>query len=261
MKPLPEMKRERDTGQIVITFIGGTCHYHSEAYLDPVSITFLSFERLTRFTAAEIEPDQSDLIQFSDEELPEGVNLEFAELMVRAIADGDQAAFLIAANEASRPDKFVVSDDLQIQARVIQEIGEGDARLEVGEQSSSLRGFYREMWLRAVDAKFSARKVRGVDAPERRLYFLRSTIEYEALYPGENHPREVIVCWCKSEDCSDKWPVLARDADALNSRPYFCLSVDQYKVSGKETLSTSVELPSTEYGFAEPDWDGDGRPG
>ena len=86
------------------------------------------------------------------------------------------------------------------------------------------------------------------------------TLDYEAGFPNQKDPREVIVCWCKSADCTGKWPVFSADADALPDRPYLCVMLEQAQIYEREGWTTMATFRGAQYGFAEPDWDGDGNP-
>lgn len=59
--------------------------------------------------------------------------------------------------------------------------------------------------------------------------------------PGDSGHVFAHLCYCRTADCSGRWPIASRDADAGPDRPYVCVSV-----SGRITPPAALSL------YAEP---------
>ncbi len=254
-------RQEEETGESVIWWLTGTCHSHSEVFVDPVAVTFLELKPLTRFTETDVAVEQSDLVEFEESELPDGLELGYAEMLIEALANRDRALFHIATEPQFRPADFELEENSQLGAQLIGKAGGSGFELRLAGESFNLGRFESEKWFEAVEESSNARRVPLAVQPPRKLYFLQDTLDYELEYPDDRYPREVIACWCKSADCSGKWPVFETDADALFDRPYYCVMLEQTRIQGREGWFTYATLRDAEYGFAEPDWDDDGQPG
>ncbi len=59
------------------------------------------------------------------------------------------------------------------------------------------------------------------------------------------------ICFCRSADCTGRWPIATFDADNLPSRPYACTMVEPYLVfrQGKRPM---FRTPMERYGLSEP---------
>jgi hypothetical protein len=72
--------------------------------------------------------------------------------------------------------------------------------------------------------------------------------ENELRQSEENY--SAVACFCRTADCTDRWPIEYRDADNLPSRPYACTDIGSYLLDGKRTLYVTTEVG--EEGLPEP---------
>lgn len=230
---------ERTDGSISITFLSGTCHYHSEVYIHPVAATFLELEPQIRFTSAEVSPDEAGLVAIEESQVPGTIDLAIGAALVRAIAEGDANAFHMLMSPSGRSNDFAVRGNFTVAGTYVQGIWSGRDPQE---------------WADALEAKYSARQI-DLDAADRRRLFLdRSSVEYARAYPEDGIEPEVISCWCKTADCEGKWPVFTSDADARHQRPYLCVTLEGDARTGLDQRVTYARIHTIDYGFAEPDW-------
>lgn len=59
------------------------------------------------------------------------------------------------------------------------------------------------------------------------------------------------VCFCRSRECSGRWPIASFDADNVPARPYACTEFGSFVEMGREV--DRFKTPMEKYGLAEPD--------
>jgi hypothetical protein len=63
------------------------------------------------------------------------------------------------------------------------------------------------------------------------------------------------VCFCRTGDCSGRWPIASFDADNLPSRPYACTTIAPYVVYKQGyRLTFNTPVPTEKGGLTEPHW-------
>ncbi len=62
---------------------------------------------------------------------------------------------------------------------------------------------------------------------------------------------DAFACFCRTADCTGRWPIASFDVDNLPSRPYACIRVADYVVFQKG-LRPVIMLPEVEAGLKEP---------
>jgi hypothetical protein len=115
-----------------------------------------------------------------------------------------------------------------------------------GRDVGALRSFVglwseHEHWNRARWARVFSRWLMGYDgsplaalrdgpASPQTAYFRERilSVEKEEGASGDWH-----VCYCKTADCTNLWPISARDATAESSRPYLCLIAFNDRLSSR----------------------------
>lgn len=218
-------ERRDEEGRPVIVFLGGTCHYHSEAYVAPTALVFLNFDPVAPFTREELDTQPLSgaalrLVEVSPDDVPDKFDLRVGPAMLRAIAERDESAFHLLRSFSQRPGDFVVMDDLSV----------------VGEWRGA-RSPWRDdqNWANALHARRSVQSIDYASDPQK-LFTLPASGDHEAGL--------VIACWCKTDDCSDKWPALLDEAGAEGRQPYFCLWLQSERSGGRQ--QTYATLPKTD---------------
>lgn len=203
-----------------IIMVGGYCHTSLETYVRVESVTVLSRAPIPRLTEAEVPPEQRQFVPASLNLPGYDRHLDAARRLITAVAQGDAEAYeRLESPEKAEP---------------------GEEGLLVGNR----------------EAQASFRHWRG-DRPLfaailRDRYPMQAFVAREWLDdPGDEVP--LIACWCKTRDCSGRWPIHRADADNASGRPYLCVATGLYTIYGKgETVMAELRfLPG---GFAEPRW-------
>lgn len=240
-----------DNGEevVVLTMLTGTCHYTSDAVLRPTGFAFDNLQVLERYTAANLPPEQWTLRPANLS--PEQTETVIAKAtdMISTLTNDDEAWYYLTVNPPITPVETGIGKPLP---RVDRSAGFGEMKLKVGEQSNSIYSGRFDDWLDARAARFAARELPPSLSQPPQIY------SEHPVYDEDDDQIYVRVCWCRTEDCAGKWPVTWADADALRSRPYLCLTVEEQKYSNGDTRFT-VEVPNTRYGFAEPEWEQDAQ--
>jgi hypothetical protein len=117
-----------------------------------------------------------------------------------------------------------------------------DAGLERKQDKDALLDFL----LRSRTSPFFSIRA-GEAAPQEIILVEKSRLlsEPEALDDYSS-----IVCFCREENCSGRWPIASFDADNLPSRPYACTEVGSY-LDGKRWVP-DFTTPMERGGLAEP---------
>lgn len=92
---------------------------------------------------------------------------------------------------------------------------------------------------------------RDREAPQQTILVDRSL-----LYPDPERANRfdddysAIVCFCRTADCTGRWPIASFDADNLPSRPYACTRIEPYLNDG--ATEPHFTTPIGKSGLAEP---------
>ena len=224
-------EEKQEPGMIIM--LTGFCHMTLENFVDPVSLVVTSHAPITRLTEKEVPPDRRRLID-PPADLPDrAAKIAFARTGMAALASGDEAAFLRLHN----PD--------------------------IAAEMASLNGKAPSAWLKESIGKAHAafRDQAGQHGPftavdpaggsQERAFVDRENLDFAKTNPQMSV--SVTVCWCKTADCKDKWPVVPADAaDNLPDRPYVCVTAYDYNTN-KGPVRT-IDTSSKVKGLAEPDW-------
>ncbi|WP_284126366.1 hypothetical protein [Parerythrobacter aestuarii] len=254
-------KNAESEGLLYITFIGGTCHYHSLPYIDPVAVTFLSFNGIERYTTDEVSADKTDLLELSPGDLATGIDLRLAQWLVAAIIEGNEAAFHAITNPENRPEAMAFDSTAPFVGLSIEPGEDGDPpRIVAGEFSKELFRRSLDQWAKARELSSWLETPLPLDHMPRKLFTLR---DWESpggeVISGPVDIAEVRACWCKKGDCSGKWPAFFGDADMVRDRPYFCIDLGMWTVFKRTELEPYAGLTESEYGMAEPVWPEEGQ--
>lgn len=215
-----------------IIMVSGYCHTSLETYIEPVVVRVLRSGPITRLLEEEVPEDRRELVDAPAEFIGLALYLSGARTMADALATGDEETF----RRLVRPD---LQDD-------IDKLG-----------SKSPPGWLRSA-LREVHSEFTSHKA------------LRRS--FAAIYPLGTRPQRVlvdradrdafrttgdvlshfVVCWCKTADCTGRWPVRAFDADNHPNRPYLCAIANDYILGPRAGRALQVNVDAEEEGFAEP---------
>lgn len=223
--------------ELVMT--GGYCHTSMNDYVRPVVVDRHAQERIVRFTQSELAPAQWELVE-APADLPRlGEQVTAATGLAQALADGDAHAF----GMLTMPD---VADEL-----------------------AKAKGKPLESWVidRMADSRTDFTKARRIGtvlkailplatAQSRTLISSRELARFRAPpKAGDEAPSEfyLTTCWCRTTDCTGRWPVLNVDADNLPSRPYACVETSGYLLGPGEATVIAARAEVETEGFGEPD--------
>lgn len=229
---------------IVLTMLTGTCHYTHDAVLQPTGFAFDSLETPERYTAANLPPEQWTLRTASLSQSQTDIVITKATEMISALVNDDEAWYYLMINPPATPPEIGIGKPLP---HVDRSAGFGAAKLRVGEQSDDIYFGRIDDWLEARSARFAARKLTPSLSQPPKIF------AEHPIYDEDDDQIYVKVCWCRTEDCAEKWPVTWVDADALRSRPYLCLTVEEHRYSDAD-VRFAVNVPNTRFGLTEPDW-------
>lgn len=210
-----------------IVMVSGYCHVSLENYISRDRIEVLDRPTPIRLTEADVRAEERRLVAVPGDLPGLADHAAAAEALLRALQRGDRERFRLLSDPELRVDK-----------------------------SSDER---REDWYRQhqADADVTYSKARATfpfkgSKPGRPLALIAAESLTDLTASG-NRPTSYKFCWCRTADCSGKWPVLPDDADNLPSRPYYCIATSDYVLYGKGT-EIEATVPAASGGFAEPDW-------
>jgi hypothetical protein len=115
--------------------------------------------------------------------------------------------------------------------------------------------------LRAGDRKALSQLIGGNDFAAEQL-FAADTAIADLKQPVER-PMQVfrlaapkdnvvaVVCWCRTKDCSKKWPIALRDTDNQPSRPYACVRQREFE-QGRDNMIARYDASKNFDGLPEP---------
>lgn len=224
--------QEEQPDQIVM--VSGYCHTSLATYVRPTTIRRLSSAPIARLTETEVWVDRRRLGEASSD-LP-GVADRAAKARALAVvmATGDSAGYI----RLTRPE---VQDALD------------------GESAEKPVPDWVRRELKAVQSEFarSTRLRRSFAAmdplgPARERIFV-DRADLAAARTNGDAVSKFLTCWCRTKDCTGRWPAAAFDADNDPARPYLCAETGNYTLFRKgEVIQATVA--SRRDGFAEPDW-------
>jgi hypothetical protein len=212
------------TNQIMM--VGGFCHTSEANYIVVASSRTLSSEPVLRLTEAEVPEPARQL-----RDMPVGFPGRKGALMVA------RRTFMAAVARDRMTLTGLFEPDLAEERQSHPE--DADKRLEI--RARDARHRFNELM-----GSFPFRRPAG----DPKLFIDAS----ELAEPDTDYDTAPsVACWCKSGDCSGKWPVIRRDADNDHSRPYYCIATSDFLVyrAGRWPW---VEIPTPNHGFAEPRW-------
>ncbi|WP_298397485.1 hypothetical protein [Sphingobium sp.] len=195
-----------------IIMVGGYCHTSLATYINPSHIRALDMTRPLRLTEAETTPEQRDIIDAPADWPALPAMRDAARALFTALAERDEAGFV----RLSQP--YHDSPSWAKEAR---------------------QDFAR---LTASNGAFA--QVPPNTQPERALT--------DRVTADDGTPFDLLLCRCKTADCTGKWPVLRRDADNLPSRPYLCVQANDYLLGPRQGSVIQATAPLAKDGFAEP---------
>jgi hypothetical protein len=216
----------------IIIMLTGFCHFSDENFIDPISIAIAAETKVTRLTEKEVPPDRRRLID-APANLPDrAAKVAAARSAVAALLARDETAFL----KLHDPDTVSEMAALKGNAPYPQ----------LRENFEEERAVFRKQ--AGAHGPFAG--IRLGDTQERVFVDRR---KLDAAKTDGQASVPVIVCWCKTADCKDKWPVAPADAgDNEPDRPYACAWTTDYQ--NTHGHGRSVETSSKGKGLAEPDW-------
>jgi hypothetical protein len=188
-------------GEIVM--IGGYCHYYNGAYLWVKELKSRGPARVQRQLAG--SPSYGDLVE--------------------APADWRHAA-----DVRERVESFLTALRTRDSDRLVALHFGGDLEYHRDDVKPLLK-----FLLRSKRSPFAS--IRDVPAPQLTILVSRG-------YPDEDDEPDdsysAKVCFCRSDDCSGRWPIAELDADNDRSRPYVCTAIDAYGKGREWRLDTTL---------------------
>ncbi|SEQ70833.1 hypothetical protein [Sphingobium sp. YR768] len=192
--------------------VSGYCHTSLATYISPSHIRVIDPTRPMRLTEAEVPPEQRDIMDAPTDWPALPAMRDAAHALFNALAQRDQNAFV----RLSEP--YYDSPPWAKEAR---------------------QNF----------ARLTARKAAFAHVPPDTQQERTFT---ERLTPEEGTPSDLLLCRCKTSDCTGKWPALRRDADNLPERPYLCVAANNYLLGPGKATVIQATAPLAKDGFAEP---------
>lgn|GEM_PF-2459855 len=87
---------------------------------------------------------------------------------------------------------------------------------------------------------------RGSGSPQTAILLARDDLERER----QQNQVSATICYCRSGDCTGRWPIASSDADNRPERPYVCTVLMPYGLRGRdEQIFVTEQEP---FGLAEP---------
>jgi hypothetical protein len=202
--------------------VSGYCHYFNGPYLYAKSVQFRSGRPFERRMGAFNRKDYGDL-----EPAP-------GDWPHRARVEALASEFLRALRSKDRE---------RLAGIHFRDVG-----LEWKDEEAELLRFL----LRSGSSPFAS--IRTSQAPPQQIimverYRLYPTQE-ESLSPDEVADYGAIVCFCREESCTGRWPMATFDADNIPARPYACTQVDRYLDDGRWVPHFTTRIGKG--GLAEP---------
>lgn len=220
------VRAEMEANSQVVVMVTGYCHYSSEEYLRPVSWRPTGGSNATRFTEAELPPQQRRLLEAPGDIAGRAHHVREARNFAAAFANRSEAEF----RRLSDPElsaEIAAYEGRRLPDRLRDDVAE-------------VRKAFRRETRRAT--------FKGLPPLERRQE--RVFIDRVAL-PDIGRSVELITCWCRTTNCAGRWPTMAEDADNMPARPYSC--VRTAAPPGQEATLTA-EGGRRPPGLPEPRW-------
>lgn len=211
----------------------GYCHTSLETYIRPTSVRLTSRAPILRLTEAETPAERRGLVEAPPTSANLAEQAATARALIEAIASGDDAGF-----------RRLVNPGFQERVRDLAE-----------RQSAWAEEADREVRVRFRQATRSfGAGARLHVAGERQS---RSFVDWYSLSGAEALTGPTfdgfVTCFCKTEDCTGRWPVTQLDAGNSPDRPYLCVRTSTYVLSD-DGEAVMAELTPAGEGFTEPPW-------
>lgn len=173
----------------VIIMLTGYCHYTGGLTLRFTEIEAQGPARLERLMGRVAREDYGDLIAAQSRSLVPPVISDLADQFIAGVRRGDGATLAeLVVPYITGYDE----DPARVAAFRFYLAGEGDSALAF---------------------------LRQADEPQRAYFYERQSPEHQSFgYVPTWH-----VCFCRTADCSETWPISAIDSDATTDRPYVCV--------------------------------------
>jgi hypothetical protein len=212
----------------MIVTLAGLCHVSHETYLDVSSVRRVSRQPVYRLT---------------EEEVPAAMREMVAAPMGAPGVEAHRAAArqLVGAVERRDPDLFARLNDPDMERP------NATARGRERQQAAAAAQFRR-----ASAANSAARAIMPLAGRQEQLFVHRDdadatdTAGEGSADGGEDR---AVTCWCRTSDCTGRWPVREADADNDPARPYVCVLTSDYYV-GRHVIQ--ARFPEASSALAEP---------
>lgn len=200
-----EENARKSGSEITIFMLTGYCHYYGGAVLNGVSWAFDPSTRYRRFVGERAREKFGNLVQM-DEDWPFARDLRAASTeFFNALRAGDRAE-LIKLHDFN-------NSRMEFSGRVIEAL------------------------LDRSNSPFV--QIRANPAPQTRIFLDRYEVEQMEL--GKPPKFAVgVACFCRSKDCTHRWPISYGDTDNSDTRPYACVRIrrEQFQTGSKLALDT-----------------------
>jgi hypothetical protein len=209
---------EAAAGPDTIVMSVGYCHYHRGLNLQSARFRPAGRARFERQLGGVARALFGDLLEASAERAPPAEAVALADSFLAALRSGDAATLRALVTPWSETFERGSREEQQFHTWLL---GEGGSPLA---------------------------EVRAMAGQPQRAWFVerRSRAHDEIGYRDVWH-----VCFCRTADCSGRWPIAAMDAVAHVIRPYFCLRAINARSRDDPADHLSIERRDT--GFLEPD--------
>lgn len=201
-----------------IVFVTGYCHSYNGAHIAVARLRKRKGEPFERQMGAAARPGYGDLAPAPEDWLH------------RAKVDALASEFLEAVRSKDRDKLLQLHFD--------------NAGLKWEDDKVKLIRFLLED-RRSPFADFRRRS----DLPQRQILVERDLLESRDERDADNYSS--VVCFCREDDCTDRWPIATFDADNLPVRPYVCTTIGPYW-SHRDGYVTHFQTEIRRFGLAEP---------
>lgn len=222
-----EASAEMDANPGTIIMVSGYCHTSLQTYLSRTAIKLLDRPTPLRLTEADVPPDLRIIVP-APADLPGlAQHRAAAAAQFQAIERGDRKAFASWSDPELRFSPAPQADEEEWLTK---------RRVEASRSFSDVRKAF----------PFTRRT-----APQSRSFVWSA--ELADWLDTQDKPETYYTCWCRTADCTGKWPVVPGDIDNLPARPYYCIETGNYVVPDHGTV-IQAKVPMRSGGFAEPVW-------
>jgi hypothetical protein len=216
-----------------IIMVGGYCHTSLETFVTPVSIRVISTAPISRLTEADLLEEGRKLVEAPPSLTGRNDHLATARAFAAALANGDQRAFARLTDPEIGPD--------------LDTLGAQPAPAWLRQH---LRDAHRA-FVKAAAVRQRFADLGRVEDRQEHIFVDREDLE--ASKAGSGGVSSFTTCWCKTPNCTARWPVIALDVDNDPVRPYLCVPTNDYVIYRKGN-AIQAQLISRMGVLAEPDW-------